>query len=356
MTQHRILLTTLLVCLLASPESLLSEGLTADQGPHQYPAFKALLQNPGYIQFIAFKRDGKDYSVNEKKFPKPFVSFEASVQSNTYYIRQTVDLFHPDDTGALGPAIGNSLHHSWICQPGSITKLALGADSDTNSPPRDTTFGVLRWDLRSVLALGMENLSTETIRWTNETQFIAQGPRGDVTGTIDSGDGVARPGSVSLRYPSRPEIQTRVSYHYLDDGQRPSWLPKLVIIAVTNAPARMFVSYTNEITACRFGLTNPGPQGFTAEMFQDHAGPDVLPTELWTKNGVDYASRDGRVLRVGEGIGAQVYADQQRAATIRRLLRTWVLPGAAISAAVGLLALTVWWIRQKKRRPLPGPP
>lgn len=211
------------------------------------------------------------YFNNGKQFTNN-VFYDASFQSNTYYIKQFGVSYSPDDTNK-STVSGMSFEDEWFRNEyNQVTLVSRNkVFSGTNTPP-EKDFRNRIDAVEEILNLGILQVNRSTIVWSNNT-FSADSMLpdrfGTISGSLHFGDH-KRPDFLLYSFSKRKGLSYKVIFEYLDDGLRPQWLPYKTILSITSpkfdskANAR---KATNTIEALTIGVRDVGNKGYTYKSF-----------------------------------------------------------------------------------------
>jgi len=249
------------------------------------------------IATIGYSLDGRLFSFRGEHALEP-VRFEASFQSNTFYIKPlavvssggvVVDV--PTNSEVYGMSCDGLLWmvdddvkvvtESWTGQPSRLSPVEAQVDRQ-----RDLAGMVLSLGLAS--SGGLERLIRE-----NANQLVAITAAGDafpITTVLDSSGRVS---TAQYDFSKGDYSATcHVRYRY-EDGDRPRWLPRSferTVKGARNGKALPFTTMTNRIEFCHLGTMDELPGiGYTPEHFLLLDPQDLAPRRtMFYSNGAAF--------------------------------------------------------------------
>jgi hypothetical protein len=261
-------------------------------------AFKSFLASPLRVRYIRYLEDPSYFRVNGKPISYP-VEFEAAIQEDTFYVKQLTNLWNP--TSPPGPAqveiVGASQTDFWRLEGLDLNLADKNPEvSGTNAAPRIHA-EARRRGLESFLSLGIEGMDRDTLEWTGEWEFRANGWQNHSTilgRLVPPDDGRVK----ELVYVYQaPQVATtiRVRYAYLRTNL-PPWMPSHIVREIPLKKGS--VEYTtNQILECNLGVEDLPAAGYTPGRF-------LPPGTAWTNltvmvftNNVGWVHTGGQIYR-----------------------------------------------------------
>jgi len=261
-------------------------------------AFKSFLASPLRVRYIRYLEDPSYFRVNGKPVTYP-VEFEAAIQEDTFYVKELTNLWNP--TSPPSPAqveiVGASQTDFWRLVGLDLILADKNPEvSGTNAAPRILAVGSLRF-LKSFLSLGIEGMDRDTLEWTGQWEFRANGRQKGSTilgRLVPPDDGRVK----ELVYVYQaPQVATtiRVRYAYLRTNL-PPWMPSHIVREIPLKKGGLEYT-TNEILECSLGVEDLPAAGYTPGRF-------LPPGTAWTNltvmvftNNVGWVHRGGQVYR-----------------------------------------------------------
>jgi hypothetical protein len=264
--------TLILITFVVFVFNSLGIGLGAqDALTNNYQEFKAFLseKRPPFLRVIYTR--SKDYYFLQGKMLGKDVRYEASVQSNTSYVKEFGSPFLKDPSAYTVSGI-SQVDEWYIDQNGQVSVLNRDrAISGTNTPP-ESYVANLAFMLDETLCLGIYSLDRSSIVWSNN-EFTARTLRpenfGVVSGRIEGTNSIA-PNSLTYKFSKKPDITYNVRCEYTRDTRRPAWMPNAILISL-NSPRfsqkQNAHVKTNFIDSFEYGVSNLPPNGYVYTQF-----------------------------------------------------------------------------------------
>ncbi len=268
-----------------------------------YPQFKDFLsaKRPP-IAYVELTRSSFFYSIKGKPLSND-VEYVASLQPDTYYIKEIGTLFEPGTTKYT--VSGSSYLDTWyINENGQVTKLSRDPHiSGTNAPPNKNILERMSL-LEDALSFGIFLLDRKSVSWINnnfKAQTIMPEKYGEIFGHISGSDGV-RPDCLEYKFLNKKDITYKVTYEFNNDGKRPDWMPYKTILSIRSPKfndLQNSLLITNTIEKLIVGLTNLGPTGYAYQSFLPD-GDEVTNGNLVVySNGISYVLAGNHFEKVG---------------------------------------------------------
>jgi hypothetical protein len=222
------------------------------------------------------------------------VEYVASLQPNTYYVKQLGTSYDPD-TNKFTIAGASYLEKWYINEYGQVTIASRNPTISGTNTPVGQVVDDRRILIDEILNMGIFSLNSQSVLWTNDN-FEAELTIPDQLVTISghiTGSNALRPDYLEYRSSNLKDTAYKVTFEYNDDGKRPSWMPYKTILVMSSLRQDAKAGprfYTNTIEQLVMGLTNVGEFGYVYR--------DFLPKEvsITNRNLVVYSNGIGYVL------------------------------------------------------------
>ena len=237
------------------------------------------------IQSIIFGRPGNLYIHNGKPGDQ-FVFTEASVQSNSFFVREI----------GKTSVYGKSKTDLWAIESGLVYYSPLAQATPTKAPdmPRQRAESALMI-VQEVLSFGIQFMKFGTFQWQAGGAFIAKTRNGrEIRGMIKAVKD-SLPATIEYTVDGCPATGFKTDYEYgLTNGFRN--VPSRTIITgfIGNHP--QFVT-TNIIADITFGSFEATTNGFVPDYFKYERSPSGLGPVIY-KNGEVYYYRNKQLIRM----------------------------------------------------------
>jgi len=337
LTRNRVILLIALSCLLIGRTqiSLCEETVGISSQNARYLEFKQFLSNKRPpIAYVNVARSSLFYFNNGKQWTND-VEYEASLQPNTFYVKQLGTSYDPNTNSCT--IAGVSYFDKWYVNEYYQVTIASQdpAISGTNTPLEKITAERLNL-LEDVLNLGIFGLNSHSVIWSNDN-FVAVATRPEESINVSGhivGDNASRPDYMEYRCSNRKELTYKVTFKYIDDGNRPSWMPYKIITAVSSLqPGARVISFNNTVEQLVIGLTNVGKFGYVYK--------DFLPLYFSVTNGnlVVYSNGVGYV-RLGNSYQTVLSPTTTLLSNPRKLKAVRIL----FYIVIFLSVIIFWWL------------
>lgn len=276
----------------ADQAAVTNSSATAPAPGSQYSQFREFM-SPARppIKFLLFRRSANQFLLNGRPIAND-VTYEASFQSNTYYVKQLTSVFDPTNAGPIG---GSSYGNVWyINETRQVSVEGFSASTSAGNTPPDKLSGDLHDVVGEALNLGIAYLDLDSVKWVDDETFQASSSiasRGTISGRILEGDGVA-PKLIEYNYSGLKGARFTITCRH-ENNRVPDWLPNTVVMTVALSNGKGF-SQTNTIEELTYGVSTLGSNGYEYAQFMP------ANTIYTNANLVEYSSNGVATTKVGD--------------------------------------------------------